>query len=80
MKELTVKLEDDVLNVLDEISQKLHKPLSEIISEALVEYKKSLEKKQIYKKMESLADLLSKDKEYIEDLKEIEALSGDIIE
>ena len=80
MKTITLKTEEDFFNYLDKMSKKLKKPKSQIIKEAILEYGKKLEKEEIHKKMEKLSKKLSEDKEYLEEIKEFEALSGDVIE
>ncbi len=80
MKTITVKTEDKFFNYLDSLSKKLGKPKSQIIKEAILEYGKKIEREEIHKKMENLSKKLSKEEEYLNEVKEFEALSGDLIE
>ncbi len=80
MKTITVKTEDKFFNYLDSLSKKLGKPKSQIIKEAILEYGKKIEREEIHKKMEKLSKKLSKEEEYLNEVKEFEALSGDLIE
>ncbi len=80
MKTITVKTEDKFFNYLDSLSKKLGKPKSQIIKEAVLEYGKKIEREEIHKKMEKLSKKLSKEEEYLNEVKEFEALSGDLIE
>ncbi len=80
MKTITVKTEDKFFNYLDRLSKKLGKPKSQIIKEAILEYGKKIEREEIHKKMEKLSKKLSKEEEYLNEVKEFEALSGDLIE
>ncbi len=80
MKTITLKTEEEFFNYLDRLSKSLKKPKSQIIREAILEYGKKLEREAIHKKMEKLSKELSKNKEYLKEVEEFEALSGDIIE
>ena len=80
MKTITLKTDLEFFNYLDRLSKNLKKPKSQIIKEAILEYGKKLEREEIYKKMEKLSKELSEDKQYLKEIKEFEALSGDLIE
>ena len=78
MKTITLKTEDEFFNYLNSLSKKLGKPKSQIIREAVIRYGEEIEREKIHKKMEILSKKLASDKEYLNEIKEFEALSGDL--
>ncbi len=80
MKTITLKTEEDFFEYLDKLSKNLGKPKSQIIREAVLEYGEKIKREKIHKKMENLAKKLSKDKNYLKEIKEFEMLGEDIIE
>ncbi|NPA58643.1 MAG: DNA-binding protein [Aquificae bacterium] len=78
MKTITLKTEEKFFEYLTSLSKQLGKPKSEIIKEAVIEYGEKLRKEKIHKKMEKLAQQLSKDKNYLKEIKEIDRLSEDV--
>jgi predicted DNA-binding protein len=80
MKTITLKTEEEFFEYLNNLSKVLGKSKSQIIREAVIEYGERVKKEQIYKKMKVLAKQLAKDKNYLKEIKDFEALSEDINE
>ncbi|WP_456384379.1 DNA-binding protein [Persephonella sp.] len=80
MKTITLKTEEEFFEYLNNLSKSLGKPKSQIIIEAVIEYGERLKRERIHQKMEKLAKQLSKDKNYLREIKEFDILSGDIVE
>jgi predicted DNA-binding protein len=80
MKTITLKTEEEFFEYLNNLSKELGKPKSQIIREAVIEYGERVKREKIHQKMEKLAKQLSKDKNYLKEIKEYETLSSDIIE
>ncbi|WP_457624235.1 ribbon-helix-helix domain-containing protein [Persephonella sp.] len=80
MKTITLKTEEEFFEYLNNLSKSLGKPKSQIIREAVIEYGERLKRERIHQKMEKLAKQLSKDKNYLREIKEFDILSGDIVE
>ncbi|WP_456393415.1 DNA-binding protein [Persephonella sp.] len=70
--------EEEFFEYLNNLSKSLGKPKSQIIREAVIEYGERLKRERIHQKMEKLAKQLSKDKNYIREIKEFNNLSGNI--
>ncbi|WP_297454606.1 ribbon-helix-helix domain-containing protein [Persephonella sp.] len=80
MKTITLKTGEEFFEYLENLSKKLGKPKSQIIREAVIEYGEKIKREKIHQKMEKLARQLSKDKNYLKEIKEFEELSEDFIE
>ncbi len=80
MKTITLKTEKEFFEYLNSLSEILGKPKSQIIREAVIEYGEKIKREKIHKKMKNLAKQISKDKNYLKEIKEFEMLSEDIIE
>ncbi len=78
MKTITLKTEEEFFEYLNNLSKSLGKPKSQIIREAVIEYGERLKRERIHQKMEKLAKQLSKDKNYLREIKEFNNLSGNI--
>ncbi len=78
MKTITLMTEEEFFEYLNNLSKSLGKPKSQIIREAVIEYGERLKRERIHQKMEKLAKQLSKDKNYIREIKEFNNLSGNI--
>ncbi len=78
MKTITLMTEEEFFEYLNNLSKSLGKPKSQIIRETVIEYGERLKREKIYQKMEKLAKQLSKDKNYIREIKEFDILSEDI--
>ncbi len=72
MKTITLKTEEEFFEYLNNLSKKLGKPKSQIIREAVIEYGEKVKRKKIHQKMEKFAKKLSKDKNYLKEIKEYE--------
>jgi malonyl CoA-acyl carrier protein transacylase len=78
MKTITLKTEDEFFEYLNNLSKTLGKSKSQIIKEAVIAYEERIKKEQVYRKMEILAKQLIKDKNYLKEIKDYEALSENI--
>jgi len=73
----TLRLDDKVASLLEELSKKTKIPQSSIIERALLLYKEEVEKEELLKNLISSAEELSKDEENLKEIKELESTIGD---
>ncbi len=77
MKTFTMKVDKELEGLLAELSRKTKKPKSQLIREALFEYRERMRKKELIDKMVKSAKKIKADKEALKDIKELEGTIGD---
>ena len=77
MKVFTIKLDDEFDRILTELSRKTKKKKSQVIREALLEYREKLRRKELIERMVKAAERIKKDKDALKEIKELEGTTGD---
>ena len=77
MKTFTMKIDPRLDKILSELTGKTHKSKSQIIREALEEYREKLRKKELKEKMIASAKSIMRDKKAVREIEELEGTIED---
>jgi len=77
LKTYTIRLDDQFFNLLETLSRKTKSPKSLIVKEALLLYKRELEKQELLKNLLESARELAEDPENLKDIEELEGTVTD---
>ena len=77
METFTMKIDPRLDKILSELTGKTHKSKSQIIREALEEYREKLRKKELKEKMIASAKSIMRDKEAVREIEELEGTIED---
>jgi len=77
LKTYTIRLDDQFFNLLETLSRKTKSPKSLIVKEALLLYKRELEKQELLKNLLESARELAEDPENLNDIEELEGTVTD---
>jgi predicted transcriptional regulator len=77
MKVFTIKLDEEFDRILTELSRKTKKKKSQVIREALLEYREKLHRRELIERMVKAAERIKEDDEALKEIKELEGTTGD---